>query len=197
MKMHIFASTIFLIICLSSVHLLSLESSRRCRRGQAPNAAPVDTAPQPTPAPVVIAPQPTPAPVVIAPQPTPAPVVIGPQPATASCQNVRYVRVLSSTAPDAWLQISQIVVHDENGVNVARGKQTSASSIWPGTSPAKAVDGHEGARGHPNQFHANTANNAWWMVDLGNPTSVSDIVYYNRVDCCNNRIIGARVQLLD
>ena len=119
---------------------------------------------------------------------------IGPQ---AGTPNVRYVKVLSATGPDAWLQISQIVVHDENGVNVAKRKPASGSSIWPGTSPATAVDGHEGARSHPHEFVANTPNNAWWMVDLGNPTTVTDIVYYNRVDCCQNRINGAKVQLLD
>jgi hypothetical protein len=166
MKAYTFSSIIFMLACLSSVHLLSLEksnSARRCKRGQN-------------------------TPVTIAPTPTPAAYGVG---------NVRFVRVLSAQGPDSWLQISQLVVRNGQGVNVALKKPTSASSIWPGTSPATAVDGYEGTRAHPHQFHANGPNNQWWMVDLQKVETISQIRYYNRGDCCQKRILGARVQLLN
>jgi Fe-S-cluster containining protein len=158
MKTNTFFSIIFLIACLSSVHLLSLESSRRCKRRTK---------------------------------------TFEPAPTGAGVNNVRYVRVLSAQGPDAWLQISQLVVRNGSGANIARGKPTSSSSNWPGTNPSTAVDGQEMARAHPHEFHANGPNNQWWMVDLQNVETIHEIVYYNRVDCCQNRIVGARVQLLD
>jgi hypothetical protein len=167
MKAHNITSIIFLILCVSSVHLLSNESSKPCKlRSDLNNVTP----------------------------PTPAARV---SPPAAGVHNVRYVRVLSAQGPDSWLQISQMVVRNEKGVNVAKGKPASASSTWPGVSPATAVDGHEGARAHPHEFHANTPNNAWWMVDLQQDEIVTQMRYYNRVDCCKNRIVGARVLLLN
>ena len=44
---------------------------------------------------------------------------------------------------------------------------------------------------------SNTTNYAWWMLDLQKDEFVTLIIYYNRADCCNKRIFGARVQLLD
>jgi hypothetical protein len=111
--------------------------------------------------------------------------------------NVRFVRVLSAQGPDSWLQISQLVVRNESGVNVARGKPASSSSNWPGTNPSTAVDGNEKPRPHPHEFHANGPNNQFFMVDLQNTENIKEIVYYNRTDCCTQRIIGARVQLLN
>ena len=170
MKAITMSSIIFLILCVSSVHLLSNESSKPCRlRSEANNVSP----------------------------PTPAARVTPPAP-VAGVHNVRYVRVLSAQGPDSWLQISQMVVRNEKGVNIAKGKPTSASSVYSGTSrAATAVDGHEGARAYPHMFVANTPNNAWWMVDLQQDEIVTQMRYYNRVDCCNRRIVGARVQLLN
>jgi uncharacterized protein YjbJ (UPF0337 family) len=90
-----------------------------------------------------------------------------------------------------------MVVRNELGENVAKGKPASASSTMNGTSPATAVDGFIGARAHPSEFVANTPYNAWWMVDLQNSENIVQVRYYNRADCCQNRIVGAKVQLLD
>ena len=80
--------------------------------------------------------------------------------------NVRFVKVLSGPGSDSYLQISQLVVRDEKGDNVAKGKPAFSSTNSPGTRPDIAVDGHEGARSPPLLYISNTPNNAWWMVDL-------------------------------
>ena len=37
----------------------------------------------------------------------------------------------------------------------------------------------------------------WVFVDLGRPTAVTQVVLYNRVDCCSDRVIGAKLAVLD
>jgi hypothetical protein len=120
----------------------------------------------------------------------------------------RYVRVLPSLASDNnWIQIAQLVVIDKNGVNVSKGKNTSASPSWYNDAPAsRAVDGTMSARPYNQMYHSwqnldpsagPNATNVYWMVDLGATTDITKIIYYNRTDCCNSRAQGMRVQILD
>jgi hypothetical protein len=122
---------------------------------------------------------------------------ICPKKSETGTANVRFVKVLSGNTADSWLQISQLVVHNMEGVNVAKNKPTSASSLWTGTLSSTAVDGEEKSRSYPMLFHSNTYSNSWWMVDLQEVQTIRDVVYYNREDCCQNRIVGAKLQLLD
>jgi len=113
---------------------------------------------------------------------------------TKNVPKARFVKVLSG---QEVLQISQLVVINDSNNNVSKGKPASASSVYPETSPATAVDGNLGPRNFPNIYHAATDEESWWMVDLQNVENIKEIKYYNRLDCCQNRIVGARVQLLD
>ncbi len=89
-------------------------------------------------------------------------------------------------------------VFDENGVNVALRKSASASSRYGGTSnPETAVDGDANVRSYPSTFVSGEPNGAWWLVDLGQAFNVRRVVYYNRRDCCQERMNGGLVQLLN
>ena len=118
----------------------------------------------------------------------------------------RYVRIKPSMklAPDdRCIQIAQLQVFNSAGQELAKGRPTSASSVYPGGAvPSKAVDGTTSARDYPSLFHdaCNTQGaNQFWMVDLGSEQDLSYIVYYNRnsSNCCNHRADGMPVELLD
>jgi hypothetical protein len=122
----------------------------------------------------------------------------------AKSVKARYVRVKPSmdiSPYERCIQISQLQVLNNSGVDVARGKPTSGSSTWQQNSrPSNAVDGTAQARSFPNMFHdaCNTNGmNQFWMVDLGSEQDVAKIVYYNRTDCCSNRSDGMVIELLD
>jgi len=96
-----------------------------------------------------------------------------------------------------YLQLSQVVVKDVKGVNVAKGKSVSSSGFCCDGNEFKAVDGVESARGHPNEFHSN-GGNAFFEIDLGAPVEISTVTIYNRADCCQGRLAsGYKVKLLD
>jgi hypothetical protein len=105
----------------------------------------------------------------------------------------RYVRITASCGNDNWLQISQVQVFDQNGINVAQGKRTYANNVnvsWY-NNPGTAVDGNASVRPYPWIHHSGSPCNAYWLVDLGQDVNISKIVYYNRTDCCQGRINGA------
>ena len=43
--------------------------------------------------------------------------------------------------------------------------------------------------------HTDGGKNNWWMGTLAENTAVTEIVIYNREDCCSDRIHGAKVDL--
>jgi hypothetical protein len=112
--------------------------------------------------------------------------------------NVRYVEILSGTGPDSYLQLSQVVVRDQRGVNVAKSRNTWSSHPpgW-GTKTSTAVDGNESPRGYPNIFHSSPPNKTTFTVDLGSDVNVESVELYNRSDCCWERMKGVVVRLLD
>jgi len=135
----------------------------------------------------------------------------------ASCKNSaikgRYVRVKPSlTDADAsYLCLSQIMVFDENGVNVAFGKAVAASS-FSGTADERSrpagivVDGTtatrsftEGGLWQVSTPSTATNDGEFWQVDLGEPKNITSIVYIGRGGDTpkKNRNRGVRIQILD
>lgn len=104
----------------------------------------------------------------------------------------RYVRITASCGNDNWLQISEVQVFDENGVNVAKGRPAYAPNAWAWfTRPTNCTSGNASIKPYWAGYHSGTPCNGWWMVDLGKDVNISKIVYYNRQDCCTQRINGA------
>jgi hypothetical protein len=111
--------------------------------------------------------------------------------------HVRFVVVRA--APAKHLQLSQVVVLDESGSNVALGKPCTSSSYRgeDGSGNANnAVDGILGLKRHPHEFHS-AAFGDWWMVDLMRVHTVVSVTVYNRGDCCQDRLAGAHILLLN
>ena len=105
----------------------------------------------------------------------------------------RFVKLSApTTGSDVLLQVAQLAVYSSDA-NVARGKSCSASS---GTPCSVAFDGTLSARSHPSIYHSANPNSDWMQVDLGGDFKVDRVVYYNRADCCQARIVGTKVELL-
>jgi hypothetical protein len=107
---------------------------------------------------------------------------------------VKYVKV--SGGAD-YLSISQLVIKDKNGTNVAPSGTTSSSGNWgSGSSEKAAIDGTQASRPFPAEYHSKDKN-AFFQVTLANPTQISSITIYNRADCCQQRLAGYKISLLD
>jgi hypothetical protein len=115
---------------------------------------------------------------------------------TPGVKNVRYVEVLSGTGSDSFLQISQIVVKNPEGQNIAKGKPVTGTS-WDKTKPSNAVDGVENNKDFPNIYQAASPNKEKFTVDLQTSSVVYSVELFNRKDCCQGRIVGATIRLLD
>ncbi len=109
----------------------------------------------------------------------------------------RFVKIWSNPTQGP-LQISQLVVTDITGANVARGKQCSASSTYDSQMTCnKALDGIAAVRHDPDIYHAlGEFVFSWFVVDLGAPFIVTSVVYYNRASN-QNRAIGTELQLIN
>lgn len=81
----------------------------------------------------------------------------------------------------------------EKTVNLALGRYASQSSLYDGASQG-AVDGVK--VGDPG-FHTLEEQGAWWQVDLGSVRPLTEIVVFNRMDCCSERARTLEVKLSD
>jgi len=109
--------------------------------------------------------------------------------------SVKYVKLGGG---NDWINLSQLVVFDSNGGNIAKGRPTTSSGVGFDGREEKAVDGSEQPRGHPNEYHSSSDKNAFFQVELEKPSIVSSVVVYNRSDCCSDRMgNGHKIYLLD
>lgn len=80
----------------------------------------------------------------------------------------------------------------ETGTPVA-----TMSSYYKGTNPFIAINGiTSDNQSWPNSVHT-AVEGGWWEVDLGRPVNVKKVVIFNRPDCCQNRLSGAQLTLID
>jgi hypothetical protein len=126
----------------------------------------------------------------------------------ASLPNSRFCRVRYPPGRREFIQIAQVAVYDNRGINIARGKRTSTNSLYQfrrngqlTSDPANAVNGQLYAKGPAEEFGrlytSNYDANAFWMVDLGETYPVASVEFYNRADCCQGRASGLILELLD
>ena len=76
--------------------------------------------------------------------------------------------------------------------DVARCKKAEQSSVRNGAAAIKATSGESGAIAM-----TTCEEDPWWMVDLETRRAVSEVVVYNRLDCCFEQLNGVLVELLD
>lgn len=184
------ATIIFLIVCFSSIQSLLVQQAPKKCKLRADIGKPDKPKPTPPAAPTNI-------------DGTCKPNVEG------STEGVRYVRLKGTKQQSNYLQISQVVVFDTTGNNVAVKKPATCSSKDPGSSfrgqdvdPNWAVDGLINLRcGWPNDKvtiinYYPADPDPWWMVDLQGEFDIKQVKYYNR-DCWGFRANGVEIQLLD
>ncbi len=81
--------------------------------------------------------------------------------------------------------------------NVAKGKTAIQSAVAYGGAASRAVDGNtDGNYNAGSVTHTAGDPNPWWQVDLGQKFFVVSVDVFNRTDCCNDRLAGAKVQLI-
>lgn len=109
---------------------------------------------------------------------------------------IRYIKIVNASQPNpTFIQIQQLMAYDSQGTNVALNKPATANASYNNDYlPQNAVDGTSAKSFHS----ANPPTpNDFWMVDLGQEYTLSKIVYTNRKDCCQERIIGCTMILMD
>jgi hypothetical protein len=98
------------------------------------------------------------------------------------------VGALSAFLPPLF--VSPHVVIEPSALRAA--KASTQSSIYPHRIHAVAgyaVDGNtDGEFLNSSTTHTQKEQGAWWQVDLGSKKSIDQIIIYNRIDCCANRL---------
>ena len=97
-----------------------------------------------------------------------------------------------------YIQISQIVVKDANGKNIAKGAQTWASEPYgPQSVKSNAVDGNERVRDYPNIYHSKSnAADTFITLEFNPPACISQIVLYGRSNCCPQQHANKIISIL-
>lgn len=107
--------------------------------------------------------------------------------------DIRYVRIQHQ---NQYLHVQEIEVYDTAGTNVAKSSKVSTSSAPWGVIPETVIDGQISDRqGWPNSNHTYNNGMQYIELDLQSNVDVKTIVVYNRPDCCQDRLIGAKILL--
>ena len=107
-------------------------------------------------------------------------------------KSARYVRV-QGTRQD-HVNVSEIIVVDDKGKNVALGKPVTASSVQDDVLPGNATSG----LGRANfAITSNESESEFLEVDLGDEAMIQKVIILNRSSCCKERIKGCHIALSD
>lgn len=109
----------------------------------------------------------------------------------------RYVCLRHDVAE--FLHVAEVEVYEGEGAeNLARRSGVTArqhSTAHDGVA-SRAIDGNRsGDYAARSVTHTEQVNNAWWEVDLGSEQDIRAIAVHNRTDCCDDRLLGAIVEL--
>jgi hypothetical protein len=108
----------------------------------------------------------------------------------SSFRHGRYVRLEQDTQKD-YINLGEVMVFDEKGVNVAAGKTVTASSIASYSFGKNLVDGDIN-----NWFTTNYLEYGWILIDLGGVFPITKITVVNRQDSYQARLVGTVVKIL-
>ncbi len=74
---------------------------------------------------------------------------------------------------------------------------TQSTTSWDGLA-SLAIDGNTNGRYFDRSVtHTDSRPGTWWQVNLGQDRSISEVVLWNRTDCCANRLSNFRLSILD
>lgn len=95
------------------------------------------------------------------------------------------------------LALAEVCVFSK-GVNLAKNKKATQSSVAYSGKASHAVDGNrDGDYMLGSVTHTEPSSNPWWEVDLGAMVSIDEIVVYNRTDSHGVRLNGFTLKVLD
>lgn len=113
-------------------------------------------------------------------------------------RTARFVKVMLRGT--GYLSLAEVQVLGDPS-NLALGGVASASSALTSGGktygPNLAIDGNTDgnfANGSVTQS-SGTDTNPYWMVDLGSPYAISNVVLFNRTDCCDNWLTNYTVRV--
>jgi hypothetical protein len=114
----------------------------------------------------------------------------------------RYVRIYAAaTRGDGFFSLSQVIVKDATGTNIALQKPATATSTQTGPTASIVVDGTTTIRSGQDVWKNNSTARAtdYWQVDLGSSQMVSTVRVITRGDVVttSDRNTGLRVVVLD
>jgi hypothetical protein len=109
----------------------------------------------------------------------------------------RYVRLMALPPINEYfkcMNIRAVKVFNAEGNNVSSMKPVtmSSTSLAVGYSGGNLTDLDDA-----NEAHTLCTERGWMIIDLESMMSISKVIVYNRKDCCQDRLIGTVVQLLD
>jgi hypothetical protein len=107
--------------------------------------------------------------------------------ATCATLEMAEVQVYS----DCWDGASCVTWPSCSYENVAQCKAATQSSTFEGGVAWKAIDGHQALS------HTKCEQEPWWEVDLLGVYNISEVILYNRNDCCYDRLNGVVIELKD
>ena len=109
--------------------------------------------------------------------------------------NARYVRITPNDKGD-YIQVPTLEINAiVNGSikDVATQGRASAANQWGSYSPPRAINGN---KNNSLGYHSATpSRDNYFEVDLGSAYPLTEIIYWNRGDCCSERAIGMKIQL--
>jgi hypothetical protein len=119
------------------------------------------------------------------------------RPADQSHIEGRFVRI-TLPGPNRILSVAEVQVFQDQE-NIARFGEASQSSLSFDGHAFRAIDGNTDGEYFRSKTvtHTQTENNPWWEVKLPALTSIDRIVVWNRLDGLEERIKGAKVQVLN
>ena len=106
------------------------------------------------------------------------------------------VRIPGSSKILSLAEVRAYGTEVNNGTNIALNKPATQSSAPYGSlgRATTVVDGNvSGVWSHQSVSHTYNESNPWWRVDLESTYEINKIEVFNRTDCCNNRLNGAKV----
>jgi hypothetical protein len=82
--------------------------------------------------------------------------------------------------------------------NLALGKHAYQSTTGHGGVAGRAVDGNTmGVWSKNSVTHTGRIVNPYWEVNLENECSIDEVYFWNRIDCCRERLSNIRVDVFD